>query len=488
MPTIYRQKETFTSGMRGRLIMFIAFLVSFSSCSKLIEVDPPVTNITSANAFNSDATAISALTGFYASMSNNSSLISGLSSLSLYPGLSADELTLYSGASDPVYVGYYTNSLTNSNTTLIDFWKISYPIIFNANSALEGLDNADALTPVVKQQLMGEAKFIRAFCYFYLVNLYGDVPLVTSVDYKVNALLPRTSKDLVWKQIIQDLKDAQNLLSPIYLDVTLLKSTLERVRPSSGTATALLARAYLYLGEWSNAEKEATSLINNSVLYSICSLDTAFLKNSNEAIWQLQPVIAGQNTPDAWVFVIPPTGPSTFNPVYLSNNLLNSFVPGDLRRSKWIKSDIIDNVTYSYPFKYKSASYGADVTEYETVFRLGEQFLIRAEARANESGNLNEAAADLNVIRRRAGLLDTSFTTQSALLSAIQHERQVELFTEWGHRWLDLKRTTTVDAVMGGATGACQAKGGKWKTNWQWYPIPLSELQADPNLLQNTGY
>jgi len=89
------------------------------------------------------------------------------------------------------------------------------------------------------------------------------------------------------------------------------------------------------------------------------------------------------------------------------------------------------------------------------------------------------------MIRSRAGLSGTTAATTPDLLAAILHERQVELFTEWGHRWLDLKRTGSVDFVMGGVT---PKKGGDWKTEWQWYPISVYELQHDPKLVQNSGY
>jgi hypothetical protein len=115
---------------------------------------------------------------------------------------------------------------------------------------------------------------------------------------------------------------------------------------------------------------------------------------------------------------------------------------------------------------------------------LAELNLIRAEARAQQE-KLSEALSDLNTIRVRAGL--TSFTTldKQLILVAIQHERQVELFTEWGHRWLDLKRTGKVDDVM---SSVAVEKGSSWNTNWQWYPIPLFDIIQNPKLIQNDGY
>lgn len=465
-------------------LLLVAF--SINSCKKLVEVDPPVTSTNGENVYLSDATAAAVLTGIYINMSQDP-LSNGNypnSFMNFYPELSADELTLFNAASNQSYTAYYTNGLIN--TTTPNPWTNTYPLLFVINSAIEGLTGSTSLTPAVKQQLLGEAKFMRAFCYFYLVNLYADVPLVTTTDYKVNAVIARSPRTLVYQQIISDLKSAQKLLNTNYVYSDAITITSERTRPTSWAATALLARTYLYTQNWDSSETQATMIINNSGLYSLDTLNAVFLKNSTEAIWQLQPVQVGWNTQDAQLYTIPATGPSGTWPVYLSANLLNSFEPGDQRRINWVDSVTAGGVTYYYPYKYKSDTLNAPVTEYEMVLRLGEQYLIRAEAEA-EQNDLTHATYDLNVLRNRGGLLNTTATTQSDLLAAIQHERQVELFTEWGHRWLDLKRTGTIDAVMG-AGGACAAKGGNWNTNWQWYPIALSEMQLNPDLVQNAGY
>jgi starch-binding outer membrane protein, SusD/RagB family len=465
------------------IYFFIAFIQA--DCKKLVEVNPPTSGITGATAYNTDATAIAVMTGVYISMSQSFFSSGGITSMSLFPSLSADELSVY-GDFNPVDVAYYTNSLTNTITGSSDFWNNIYPTIYIVNSAIEGLTSSSGLTPAVKQQLMGEAYFMRAFCYFYLVNLYGDVPLVTGTNYTVNAVLARTPAANVWTQITGDLKSAQNLLDSNYVDATLLNMTPERVRPTLWAATALLSRAYLYQQKWDSAVIEATAVINQNTLYSLDTLNGVFLANSNEAIWQLQPVNAGQNTQDALLFVLPPTGPDGISfPVYMDTVLVDAFEPGDQRRANWVDSANVGNVTYYYPYKYKAnTSNATTVTEYEMVLRLGEQYLIRAEAEAwlNELG---QATADLDTIRSRAGLGATSANTQTDMLTAIYHERQVEFFTEWGHRWLDLKRTNLVNTVMSTVT---PEKGGQWNPDWQWYPISLYELQHDHNLVQNNGY
>src|SRR5690606_33452932 len=116
---------------------------------------------------------------------------------------------------------------------------------------------------------------------------------------------------------------------------------------------------------------------------------------------------------------------------------------------------------------------------------LSEQYLIRAEARA-QLGDLKDALKDLNLIRKRAGLEPKVLNGKSELLDAIFRERQVELFAEWGHRWLDLKRTGEVDGVM--EKVALQKGGDTWTSDKQWWPIPQQELHNNPNLTQNPSY
>jgi hypothetical protein len=105
----------------------------------------------------------------------------------------------------------HTNSLQSTNPAPI--WADLYNCIYQANSAIQGISSSSGITATTKQQLIGEAEFIRAFCHFYLVNIYGDVPIVTSPDYNANKLIARSPQAQVYQQIIADLKDAQNMLS-----------------------------------------------------------------------------------------------------------------------------------------------------------------------------------------------------------------------------------------------------------------------------------
>lgn len=228
--------------------------------------------------------------------------------------------------------------------------------------------------------------------------------------------------------------------------------------------------------DWKDAETESDSIINRSDLYTLSvDLNQVFLANGNEAIWQLEPVQPGLNTIEGNTFILT----SFPNSVALTDSVLSAFEPNDNRRTSWVDSIIVSGQTYYFPFKYKIQA-GSPVTEYSMVFRLAELYLDRAEARAAQN-NLSGAASDLNMIRNRAGLGNSPAADQNALLSAIQQERRVELFTENGMRWLDLKRTDQATAILG------SSKTG-WKPTDTLYPIPLKDIQSDGNLTQNPGY
>ncbi|TCD01294.1 RagB/SusD family nutrient uptake outer membrane protein [Pedobacter psychroterrae] len=481
------KRSIYVKGMATlRTVVILIILFSITGCKKYLQIPAPSNSISSQSVYIEDATAIGVLNGIYIRMQGNTDL-------SIYPGCSADEFSL-SNTSAATFNLTYSNNLNSDATGNRDFWSAFYKHVYYANAAIEGLTQSSTLTPAVKQQLIGEAKFVRAWCYFYLVNFYDDVPLALTTDYKDNAVLARSPKAQVYQQIIADLTDAQTKLNTNFVDVTLLKTTTERVRPTKWAATALLARAYLYYGNlmgdatnYQKAADQASAIIQNSSLFRLEPLNNAFLKNNQEAIWQLEatPTSVGGYTQEAYVFIIPVTGPSVTNPVVISPFLLAAFEPGDQRQTSWINNVNISGTTLYYPYKYKNNVLRSPATEYETVFRLSEQYLILAEAKARQ-GDLSGAALSLNMVRARAGLPNTTATNQPDMLAAIQHERQVEFFTEFGHRWFDLKRTNTVNAIMSVVT---PKKGGRsWDPNQALYPIPLLQIQAAPSLKQNSGY
>jgi hypothetical protein len=482
---LYSKISSPTGSIYALAIIF--FTLGLNSCKKYIDIPPPISQVVTTSVFNNNQNVIAAQLGVYTTMPNFCAYLKRTT------GISSDELFTYS--TDLASKRAYSNALLAADatsSTLTSLWSPVYTNIYSENAILEGLADNKSITSAVSKQTLGEAYFTRSYLYFNLINLYGDVPLVTTTDYTVNESLPRTSVGLVYQQIISDLISAKGLLSTKYLDQTDTVITSDRVRPTSWAASALLSRVYLYTGvNYDKAEAEATVVINNTSLFSLpTDLNTVFKKTSVEAIWQIMPTNTAVSVSEGQMFVITgtPSPSNTFGTSTISNSLLNAFEPNDKRQANWIST--FSNATGSYIFasKYKRGSNATGLTdEYSMVLRLAEQYLIRAEARAQQN-NLGGAISDINVIRTRAGLPSLANTlTKDQVLEAVAQERRVELFTE-GDRWFNLKRTQTIDAVMGAPGNATTTKGGTWNTNQKVYPLPPIDIQRDPNLLQNTGY
>ena len=321
----------------------------------------------------------------------------------------------------------------------------------------------------IQHQYLGEARLVRAFCYFYLTQLFGDVPLALTTDYRLNAVLPRAPQEKVYEQIIQDLQEAERLLQAA--------PAPDRSRPNRDVATALLARVHLYRGAWAAAVASATSVLEKEHYQLAGHPDQVFVANSSEVLWQLYPVLPGMNSAEGYAFI--PAAPATRPTYAITSSLYAAFAPGDKRQEAWLGSTTVGGEVYFYPAKYKIKA-SADKLEYNVVLRLAELYLIRAEARLHLQ-QLDAATEDLTHIRERAGLGPVAVTDAATLLRAIEQERQVELFAEWGHRWLDLKRWGQADSVLGAA------KPG-WAPGKALFPIPFLELRYNPFLHQNPGY
>lgn len=455
---------------------FLFIILSIFSCKKFVNVSPPKTELVTETVYNNATTATAALTAIYAKIVDDNLPYN----IPFYTGLFGDEQYNYS--TNTITTAYYQNNL-NSVNAVPDTWFLAYRLIYQSNSVWEGCSQSTKLDNRIKKQLMAEARFIRAYLFFYLVNLYGDAPLTLSTNYVANGKMARTSKDQVYDQIIADLKEAQSNLNEDYIDNSDTTITNERVRPNKFTATALLARVYLYKGKYLEAESEASFVINKTSMYDTVSFSSPiklFDKNSKEAIWQIPPsATTTYNTQEGRNFILTEWPASST----LSSQLLNAFEPGDKRKSNWTNILTIGSDSFVYPFKYKVQT-SSVITEYSMALRLAEQYLIRAEARAQQ-GKITEAQADLNVIRRRAGLSSTTAVTKEALLDAILQERRVELFTEWGHRWFDLKRTGKVGEVM---QAIAPSKAATWVAYKQYWPIPQTDITNNPQLVQTEGY
>src|SRR5690606_5535682 len=139
-------------------------------------------------------------------------------------------------------------------------WNDSYSVIYSANAIMEGLKASTALTQEQKGPLLGEALFLRAMVHFHLYTLFGEIPYITTTDYKVNSAVHRMNWDRVYSQLLDDLTNAKNFLPDNY-------RSGERIRPNRYVAAALLSKIFLYAEEWEKADTESSSIIDASGIY-----------------------------------------------------------------------------------------------------------------------------------------------------------------------------------------------------------------------------
>jgi hypothetical protein len=459
-------------------IWMILFLIFSPSCKKMISIPEPTNILTTTQIFSTDDQATSVVNGIYATMANGTSLGFGNGAITIYTGMSADELINFSQV-NTANIQFQENVLQSSNNIIYSLlWSNPYALIYSSNAAIEALPLSSDVHDSVKNELIGEAKFIRSFCYFYLVNLYGEVPLITSTNWQNTNFLKRSPISDIYNLIESDLKDAQARLKADFS-----AGNGERIIPNKFAALALLARVYLYKGDWTNAKIYSTQIISNPNFNLVPKLNEVFAINSEEAIWQLKQDNSKYSfnaTTEGYKIL---TTNSPF--VYLTKQLIDSFENEDQRRIAWIDTATYNGISYYYPYKYKigagQATPDGQYSEYYMVLRLAEQYLIRAEAESKLEEQ-SSAIIDLNMIRTRAGLsIYPGSQDQSSVLNAIYQERKVELFCEWGHRWLDLKRTNHASAILSPIKP-------KWSDYAQLYPIPQQELKTDPNLTQNPSY
>jgi hypothetical protein len=447
----------------------LVLIFQATSCGNFLENELPETEVTEPQIYATNENAKAAVRGIYMEMASSNTFTNG--SIALLTGMSSDELDM----SPNTYDGFQTNRLQpDENNLLVNIWIPAYRYVYMTNAVLHGLEHSSGVTNDVRQQLEGEALFIRAFCHFYLTNLFGPVPYITSTDSKKNAKVFRENSDLVFENITADLLSAKKKLTE---DYSLFQGA--RIQATKWAASALLARVYLFRNDWTNSEAEASNVIEQSGLFELNDdISQVFLSNSKEAIWQLLTVIPGAGTMDALTFLPRGTQPV----VCLTEELVSDLEAND-KRHLWIDSIVLGQEIFRHPAKYRDL-FGQ--SEQHTELRLAEIYLIRAEARARR-GKLNEAINDLDTIRKRAGVplyseSEIAFKDDE-IVNLVIDERRLELFTEGGHRWFDLVRTEMASTVLK------ELSEKDWQDTDKLYPVPQSEINNNKNLLpQNKGY
>jgi hypothetical protein len=369
------------------------------------------------------------------------------------------------------YTGTFTGdrevsirAIQPSNGEVGGIWSSSYVGINRVNYILDALPRVSDMSDAQKASTRGQMLWLRGLYYSILVKYYGGVPLVDKPTQSVDSAsinLARATRDATFAFLIKDLEEAATLLSP----------TRSAGRATQGAANALLARVYLEIGDHAKARDKATAVISNTayrLLTNFNSLWDLSNKNSTESIYEVQFTTNNANSAAFWFAPTALGGRLGFAP---TPDLYNAFEAGDTRRDASITAHASGQ---RWGYKYRQIGPGTDNIP---VLRLSEQYLIRAEANARLNAAAATVHADINVVRNRAGLgnLAATVTSQSALLDAILQERRVEFAFE-GFRFMDLRRHGKAQALLG-----ISAEKLLW-------PLPQSERDVNPNLVQNPGY
>ncbi|WAC14715.1 RagB/SusD family nutrient uptake outer membrane protein [Dyadobacter pollutisoli] len=470
------------------ICMLLLLMVSASCENNLEEV--PLSFFEESNSFNSAADATSAINAVYDRLKG----VYGMTMINL-ADLNGDECQVReeNGGGTEIH-----KNLFNSGTGLFDqFYTASYVLIDRANRVI---GNVPKITMDVKlrDQIVGEAKFIRALAYFNLVRAFGDVPLVTAVSNDVvNVQIPRDAQEQVYQQIIQDLQEAEKVLPVKFTADT------EIGRATSGAAKSILAKVYLTRKDWTNAAAKAKEVIDSKAYSLVPDYHDLFVpekENGPEHIFSIQyscvlPTYGSQMAVSFAIFFTYPIN-LTGGTYQVVPAFASSFQQGDYRKEvtvitekKLANGTIVASRTGPHTDKYwdplacgeSSARNNFIVTRYADVL------LMYAEALNELGAPTAEAYNAINLVRARARngaaatvLPDLAGLSQAQFRDAVLQERGWELSFE-GHRRWDLLRT-------GKYVEAMKAIGVTADAKHLLYPIPLQEIDVNPALVQNAGY
>jgi len=449
----------------------------FASCKKELN-EEPFTTFSDVDAFSSADRIDKSAVGMYNALQNANYLNGRVLIYADIRGTDVVPNTFFGN------MGFF--GLTQANDGVVTgAWQAAYRTINETNLFVKNFTPKIALvTPAKADQYLGEAKYIRALSYFYLVNLWAQpysftagathlgVPLILEAAADPFALsnnVPRATVKAVYDQIEADLLDAEAKLPATYLDAYTKTS-----RATKPAARALLARLYLYKKDYTKAATYANTIITSGLHALQATPDVPFRTyTTSESIFSV--AFDGGDNPNTNNSLGQHYGSQARADLPLAATFVALFNPIDLRRTSLMR--VASGNTWT-------TKYNAGTTDWAPISRYAEILLIRAEALANlASGTTADAAAItlLNQIRTRAGVPSVTPTTKQDLLDAIYLERRFELYAE-GQGSLDYLRTgRDIPAHSGVPLTA-------WGSNYCVLPIPFYDLQKNPNLVPNPGY
>lgn len=439
--------------------IILALLIVFSGCEDFLEQPIQGRQVLS-NYFSNEEESMMALSGCYAALSPEDwwendffYLVGDICSDDAFKGNSIEGDQRDFGDLARFFI-------TPSNEWIEIKWRYSYLQIYRTNLVIENVPEAP-IDDDLKEQIVAEAKFLRAFAYFELVKNFGGVPLVLTPLTANDPKQPRASEEDVWQQIETDLQDAAEVLKE-----KSEQTAAELGRATRGAALSYLAKAHVYQREWQQAETIANQVINsgeynlNDPFHMVWNTNNP---NGNGSIFEIQniyhelydagnslPTITRSRADGGWGFATP-------------SSHLDEFMGDDPRRENTIirHGEYVNENFPEYDTQLNQNETGRINRKYfldlderpaqeehkrsplnHILFRYADLLLLQAEA-AYHNGNESAGLTSLNQVRNRVGLDPISSSGQQ-LLIGIYNERRMELAME-GHRYYDLKRQQGIE-------------------------------------------
>ncbi len=486
--------------------IFIVVILSLLavSCSKDFLEKAPLDSINTDNYYQTAEDAINAINGAYQPLQWPK-----LYNMRMWTSdIMAGNSIVGAGGGDD---GRETQDMANfvtatDNAGVLDLFRGPAPGILRCNIVLQKVPAID-MDEELKNRILGEAHFLRAHYYFIQVRYFGDVPLITAPQVPGDDLRPaRTDKSLVYDLITEDLTTAKELLP-----VKSSYSSNDLGRATKGAATGLLAKVYLMLGDWNQVVTLTNEVATLGYRLNENYADNFDVDNENsvESLFEVQ--YSGNEGEDFWSNENQSSWLSTFQGPRNSGmvaggwgwnqptqEFVNSYETGDKRKDVTIFYNgcpQFDGHDYDPAYsltgynlrkflvtKAVSATFDDSPMNFP-VLRYADVLLMKAEA-LNNLGKTTEAETPLNLVRARAGLPAVTGKSQKQMKEIILHERRIELAFE-GQRWFDLIR---VDNGQWGLDFLHSIGKLNASEKHLLFPIPLKEIESNPNLTQNPGY
>lgn len=482
------------------LLMFAVTTAILGACTDFLTEDLKG-KFSTDTFYKNDKQAIQAINGTY----NSLSFTYSDNLIWVFGDVASDDAVKGGNDGDQAEITYIDGFTANStNGIIILYWKFTYDAIARTNNVIANVPSV-AMDEALKSRIIGEAKFIRAYNYFNLVNVFGKVPLKLLPQLTQETInVPLSDESAIYQQIETDLTDAVAVLPVSY-------TSTDIGRVTRGAALAMLGKVNLFQQKWSQAIgffQQVDGLGIYSLLPQYADNFNLAHENSHESIFEIQQL--GNQNPgtgnllNQW-FAPSPEGGYFFNAP--TQNLVDAFeksstgevdprldasigrdgqpwLNGDVFSASWSPATGYLTKKHQQPLSQISSALKGDADLNYIYLRYADVLLMKAEA-FNENGNADSARVNLNKVRQRARasfngtppadlLADITTLDRNSLTIAIRNERRVELAQEF-HRYFDLMRwgKEVAEAALG--------EKFKYETN-RYLPIPQKEIDANQGI------